>query len=130
MARKDVLIIHPRDAVREGLTRAITRSGLTCSTATADESIGEDRYTVVLADFDAEGTQKAVESQTWGDQERPIVVALTSSSDRAPLLAVANSVQAIVRKPFDVEELGALVKECVSVRKRTGDSPRPADVVC
>jgi DNA-binding response OmpR family regulator len=124
-AVKDVLIVDDDDAVRNMMYSALTRAGLKCDMASdgvdAVERLVASTYAVVLLDLmmpklDGPGVLKEFRSRKLPQADRPIVVMVTASTDHEPLHAVAEMAQVVIRKPFDLHELTALVHDCVAAR--------------
>jgi len=122
---KDVLIVDDDDALRSMMDTSLTRAGLTCDTAAdgvaALEHLGARPYTMMLLDLtmprlDGAGVLEALRLLPLALTDRPIVVMITSCTDREPLLALADQVQVVIRKPVDLRELTELVCDCIAVR--------------
>lgn len=126
---KDVLIVDDDAGIRNLVAVALSRAGLTCDTAVdgvhAVEQLTERRYAVLLLDMsmprlDGAGVLREVRAFHKNDDERPIVLVMTAAVEREPLSCVAEMVQAVITKPFDVLELRELVQGCVALRQRNG----------
>jgi DNA-binding response OmpR family regulator len=125
---KDVLIVDDDAGIRNLVAVALSRAGLTCDTAVdglhAVEQMSERIYTVLLLDMsmprlDGAGVLREIrEFRTDGD--RPIVLVMTAAVEREPLEPVAEMVQAVITKPFDIHELRELVQGCVALRNHDG----------
>ncbi|HXH39080.1 MAG TPA: response regulator [Thermoanaerobaculia bacterium] len=130
---KDVLVVDDDEHIRNLIAFALTRAGLTVDTAAdglhALEHLTERTYAVLLLDLsmprmDGPGVLKEIRAFHREGDEKPIILVLTAATEREPLAPVAEMVQAVITKPFDVHELRALVQDCVLVRQRhAGMSP-------
>ncbi|MCU1347945.1 MAG: two-component system response regulator [Acidobacteria bacterium] len=125
-AVRDVLIVDDDESVRTMLNGALTRAGLACDTAAdglyALEHLSTSRYVVVLLDLamprlDGAGVLREIRSLGLPDADRPIVLMVTSSTDRESLHAVGDMAQMVIKKPFDLGHLRELVEDCVSARR-------------
>jgi len=124
---KDVLIVEDDDSIRNLVALALVRAGLTCDTAEdgvyAVEQLTEKRYSVLLLDMsmprlDGAGVLKEIRAFYADDSERPIVLVMTAGAHHEPLQPFAGIVHAVINKPFDIRELRALVRGCVTLRQR------------
>jgi CheY-like chemotaxis protein len=87
----------------------------------------DHRYAVLLIDLMMpmkNGLEVLQELRTWNlpPEDFPVVLLMTAASEHDTLLPVADLVHAIIRKPFDVENLAQLVAGCVAVRQ-SHDAP-------
>jgi DNA-binding response OmpR family regulator len=122
---KDLLIVDDDDAIRTLLCLAMTRRGLTCDTARdggdALEQMDASVYAVVLLDLmmpRVDGAEFLKQLGAWelSADRQPVVLLMTAFAN--DLLPVAGeAVHAIVRKPFDLQDLVALVGGCVEQRR-------------
>lgn len=128
---KDVLIVDDDDATRNVVCAALTRSGMSCDTATdgveAVDLLKENRYSLMTLDLmmprlDGVGVLTKLRD-LQPDGERPVVVLLTASTERGALVPVAEMVQVVIRKPFDLNGLSELVQDCVNAGKRQSVRP-------
>lgn len=127
---RDVLIVDDDDAIRNLLKITLTRAGLACDTASdgvhAVEQLQLHDYLVVLLDLmmprlDGVGVVQQI-SKDEHAANRPVVIMVTASADRSPLLPVAEHVQVVIKKPFDLTYLAELVTDCALTR-RTPQAP-------
>lgn len=131
---RDVLIVDDDDAIRNLIHAALTRSGLTCDISAdgleALDQLQANMYAVMLLDLmmprlDGPGVLTRLRA-AGPDGERPVVVVVTASTDRESLNPVAEMVQVVIRKPFDLTRLSELVQDCVAARKRETISDQSA----
>lgn len=124
---KDVLVVDDDEHIRNLIAIALTRAGLSVDTAAdglyAVEHLTVKTYTVLLLDLsmprlDGAGVLKEIRAIHRPGDERPIVLLMTAATEREPLACVAEMVQAVITKPFDVHELRELVQDCVLGRQR------------
>jgi DNA-binding response OmpR family regulator len=124
---KDVLVVDDDEHIRNLIAIALTRAGLSVDTAAdglhAVEHLTVKTYTVLLLDLsmprlDGAGVLKEIRAFHRPGDERPIVLVMTAATEREPLTCVAEMVQAVITKPFDVHELRELVQDCVLGRQR------------
>jgi DNA-binding response OmpR family regulator len=123
--RRDVLIVDDDQPIRNLLSVAMTRRGLQCDGAKDGEDglqrMRATTYAVVLLDLmmprvgGAEFLRRLAEWQL-SVRLRPVVLLMTAFADER-LPVVADSIQAIIRKPFDLGDVTALVLGCVAQRR-------------
>ena len=130
LENKDVLVVDDDDAIRNLLRIAMVRAGMTCDTA----SDGLDalahicstaRYSVVLTDLmmprlDGASFVQQLAALDQVSNEQPVVLIMTAFPDGDRLPGVGDLVHAVIRKPFDVEELADLVQGCIEMRRSFG----------
>lgn len=124
---KDVLVVDDDEQIRKLIAIVLTRAGLSVDTAAdglhAVEHLVVSSYTVLLIDLsmprlDGVGVLKKIRAFHWPEDDRPIVLVMTAATEREPLTSVAEMVQAVITKPFDIQELRELVQDCVAGRLR------------
>jgi CheY-like chemotaxis protein len=124
-SRKDVLIVDDDESVRDLLHVALTRSGLACDTAAdgelAVECLAATDYEVVLLDLamprlDGAGVLTRLHAMPKRNAVRPIVLVMTGSVEREPVVQFADAVQVVIRKPLNVSDVGELVHGCIAAR--------------
>jgi two-component system OmpR family response regulator len=124
---KDVLIVDDDESVRNLVAAALRRAGLTFDVATdgvhAIEHLAAHAYAVLLLDMmmprlDGAGVLEEIRALQREDSDRPIVLVMTASTNRDSLVPLAEMVQAVISKPFDVQALGELVQGCVIGRQQ------------
>jgi DNA-binding response OmpR family regulator len=123
--RQDLLIVDDDNAIRTLIFVAMTRRGLKCDSAKdgqdALEKMTTGTYAVVLLDLmmprmDGAEFLKRLDEWRLTAARRPVVLLMTAfGNERLPILG--ESIQAVVKKPFDIDELVALVSGCVEQRK-------------
>lgn len=137
---KDVLIVDDDDAIRSLLRIAIRRTGLTCDCATEGQDalthVRSTRYRVVLTDLmmprmDGVGFVRELAALEQTSNSVPVVLVMTAFPVQArDLPGVADKVHAVLRKPFELDELTAMVRACVDVQRenelRGHAAPSPA----
>jgi len=123
--RKHVLVVDDEEPIRTMVSNVLRRLHLTCDTAhdgmAALEQLARNAYDVLLVDLmmprlDGLGLVEKVRERVPPEQ-RPIVIVMTASPDLPDLPAFGDIVHAVVPKPFDIHELGAIVSDCVSSRR-------------
>ncbi|HVT02714.1 MAG TPA: response regulator [Thermoanaerobaculia bacterium] len=126
LIRKDVLIVDDEEPIRTMVARVLSRYNLACDTA-PDGLAALDRlettiYSVMLLDLmmprlDGIGVVEKLSDRKMPSDERPIVIIMTAYAESADLRVSADIVQAVISKPFDIQELGGLVSDCVAMRR-------------
>jgi DNA-binding response OmpR family regulator len=124
--RKDVLIGDDDDGIRGLLAVALKHDGFACDDASdgdvAVRHLERNDYAVVLLDLmmpalDGAGVLQNMQENPTDPERRPVVLVMTAIPDPASQSLPGDSVQAIIRKPFDVTELTALVGGCVAAHR-------------
>ncbi len=141
LAHVDVLIVDDDAAIRRMLRTALARLGLACTEARdgieALACLQTVNPAVILLDLmmpRLDGYAVAEQFTASRIQEqRPVIFALSASGDDDLRRTTADSVHAIVRKPFDINELAEIVALCVATRwafgRATTKSGRPTPKV-
>ena len=121
----DVLVVDDEDSIRNLLSIAIRRAGLSCDTA-SDGLVALDRlrtacYSVVLTDLmmprlDGIGLVQRLIVREPLVNCRPILLVMTAFSTSAALALIADFVQVVIPKPFLLAEVVALIHKCVKLR--------------
>ena len=124
-SRQDLLIVDDDNSIRTLISIAMQRHGLTFDVARdGEDALRQMRtgtYAVVLLDLmmprmDGPEFLKQLVTLELSAARRPIVLLMTAfSSDQLPVLP--DAIHAIVRKPFDIDDLVALVAGCVEQRR-------------
>jgi CheY-like chemotaxis protein len=125
LLQKRVLVVDDDPAIRQLLVRVLQRQSLTVDEARdgceALALINEHQYAVVLLDLimpvlDGFGVLAALDGP--GVASPPVVLVITGA-ERSELAGLdARRVHGIMRKPFDPEELAAVVLACAEIRSR------------
>lgn len=129
LEKQDVLVIEDDASIRNLLLHSLQRLGIRCEAA-ADglegaHRIHEAEYTVVLLDVmmpRVDGFGFLVYLREWekSSGKRPLVLLMTAEPpDRQKLDEVADVVQAVVAKPFDLGTISVLCQDCVAARSAT-----------
>lgn len=126
-AQVDVLVVDDDEAIRTMLRKALQRVGLVVVEARdgfeALECLETIDCAVILLDLmmprlDGHGfIEQFVATRRLS--QHPIIFAVSASGDEELARARADVVHAIVRKPFDMNELAEIVALCVAVRWST-----------
>lgn len=121
---RDLLIVDDDQPIRTLICLAMTRGGLACDVAHDGEDalrqLETSTYRVILLDLmmpNVDGAEflKRMTGLPLAMASRPVVLLMTASAiDKPPL--VGEAVHAMVRKPFDMNDLVALVCGCVEHR--------------
>ncbi len=117
-----VLVVDDDPTVREILRAALRQKSLTVDAASdgkeAIEFLREHTYGVVLLDLlmpVADGFDVLDSIDTSGPN--PSVVLVVSGADRATLERLdARRIHGVVRKPFEPQDVAAIVAACVDIR--------------
>jgi CheY-like chemotaxis protein len=122
---KRVLIVDDDPDVRKLITSALTAHGLVIDSAgDGEEALGylrENAYSVILLDLlmpklDGFGVLAAM--KTDGMQSPPVVLVLTGADRTVVERLDPQRIHGIVRKPFDAEDLAALIVACSEIKGR------------
>lgn len=123
---KDVLIVDDDAGILQVISLALRNDGLSFDTASdgvdALAYLQSTDYCVVLLDLrmprlDGVGVLTKVREWQAFQVAGPVVLVMTAFSDRDGLPLLAEVVQAVVRKPFDLPELAGIVQGCVTARR-------------
>jgi CheY-like chemotaxis protein len=126
---KDVLIADDDAALRALICAALEKIGLSCDAVVdgveAVEHLKGNDYAVLLLDLamprlDGPGVLKTVGAWKTFQLAASVVLALAAIPARQALPVLEENVQAVIRKPFDVQELAELVHGCVTLRRAHG----------
>lgn len=121
-----VLVVDEDRDIREILSSALRRSGITADLAadglTALAMLREQRYSVVLLDPfmpNVDGFEVLKGLSDPDTQQSPPVVLVVTGAEREALGRLdASRIHGIVRKPFDPEEVAAIVAACAEIKGR------------
>jgi len=128
---KDVLVVDDDSGIRHLLCVALIRQALSVDVAVdgsdALDRLKEKNYTVLVLDLmmprvDGFGVLAALNDGGIAKENEPVVLVMTAFDARHDLPIMAETVHAIVRKPFDLPEMVDLVAGCVRT-KRNHASP-------
>lgn len=123
---KRVLVVDDDPEVRRLLQSTFTRVGLIVDTASDGEEAlaltSSNRYAVVVLDLlmpvlDGLSVLEALKSSIR--KSAPVVIVLTGAHPEVYSSLDPGLVHGVVRKPFDPDELGSLVRSCAELRSRT-----------
>lgn len=123
---KDVLVVDDDEPLRTMVCTALTAAELSCDTADngvhAIKLLQTTDYSVVLLDLrmpQMGGEGVITKAAEWEPLQarQPVVLIMTAFPDRDALPNFADSVQAMIRKPFDITDLVAIVRGCVVGRR-------------
>jgi len=114
----DVLVVDDTPAVRDGIADFLRHAGLEVDTASNGREaillLDRRRYVVMLLDYEMpEMDGLSVSSLLRERTERPIVLMMSGYLDIASAPIDATVVQAILEKPFNIEELAAIIRGCL-----------------
>ena len=120
-----VLVADDDPSIRQLLCTVVRRERLDVDcVADGQEAIDrlrEHDYSVILLDLmmprvDGAEFLRQLASLDLSTRSRPVVLLMTAfSNDRLPV--IGEPIHAVVKKPFDIEDLVALVSGCVEQRK-------------
>lgn len=124
--RYKVLIVEEEPCVRELIAPRLAAKGIATDSARdgaeAAALIAANSYAVVVVDLvlPAPAGLRALEMLAESaSPAMPVVLAVTGA-DRSALDRFEAHVHGVVRKPFDPDELAALVARCVEIRGSAG----------
>lgn len=122
---KRILIIDGEETDREFMASLLRRQFVNVDTAgDGDEAIGrisDTRYSVILVDLSSMGESGAKLLEfvsTVPPQMAPIVLLATSDPATAGQGLDPQKIHGIIRKPFEVEEVAALIRACAEIKSR------------
>lgn len=119
---RDVLVVDDNDQLRHAMVEYLRRLDLEVDAAIngreALERLSRATYALMLLDYQMpEVDGLTVIEELRQRATRPIVLVMTGFSDISLLPIDGDVVQAILRKPFDVAELGTIIKSCVAMSR-------------
>lgn len=116
-----VLIADDDPSIRKLVATIIRREGLQFDTAAdgaeAIEALRQREYTVILLDLmmpNVDGFGVIEHLAKHPPSQKPIVLAVTAYADQKFKEVDPNVVAGVIRKPFEVADLGDLVSLCVN----------------
>jgi CheY-like chemotaxis protein len=125
LAKSDVLVVDDDPGIRLLIGIALGRVGVTftlaCDGIEAIECLKTADFNLVLLDVmmpRLDGVGFVRHLREWEERKglRPVVLLMTAAPEREELLKTADTVQAVIAKPFDVWEIADLVHDCVTSR--------------
>ena len=118
-----VLIVDDDPDIRGILVTALQQKSLTADTAADGREalalLGEQRYAVVLLDLMMPGMNGFHVLEAIDQGHVPIVMVLTGADRETIARLDAGKIHGVIRKPFDPEEIAAVVAACVEIRGRS-----------
>ena len=129
----DVLVVDDSDELRYAIIEYLRHLDLHVDGAIngreALDYLSRRSYALMLLDYQMpELDGLSVVEELKQRQTRPIVLMMTGMPDLGALPIDGNVVQAILRKPFDVSDIGAIVKMCVAMSREHTDITTTATV--
>ncbi|HET7710978.1 MAG TPA: response regulator [Thermoanaerobaculia bacterium] len=116
---RSVLIADDDQSIRQLLRTIVQREGLAADCASdgleAIEKLRAREYAVILLDLmmpRADGFEVIEYLKTNAPQQKPVVLVITAYADQRFKKVDPDIVAGVLRKPFEVTELGALVRLC------------------
>ena len=124
MDHRRVLVVDDDESIRGMLASVFRRKSLTVDVASGGEAamllLREHSYAVVLLDLlmpDLDGF--AVLDAMKTEPIAPPVVLVITGADKVIVDRLdAQRIHGVIRKPFDPEEIGAVVEACTDIRAR------------
>jgi adenylate cyclase len=115
-----VLVADDDAVIREILTSVLEQQSLHVDCAEdgrqALELMRENQYSVVLLDLLMPEMNGFEVLENLDDDLRPVVLVVTGADQSTVAELDSRIVHGIVRKPFDPQELAALVRACAEIR--------------
>jgi len=124
--KRDVLVVEDDEGIRKLVCTVLTRAGLSCDPASdglaALERVTSCEYSVILLDLmmpglDGLGFLAELRKLETVLVFMPIVFLMSAASEEAIIEDAGDLIQALIRKPFDIQELAEIVIGCVRARK-------------
>jgi DNA-binding response OmpR family regulator len=119
-----VLIVEDDTAIRALVTAALKREPLVVHTASdgliALECVRANDYAVILLDLmmpRLNGYEFLDSLESVRPDADPVIIVMTAFESSALRKLPANRVHAVLHKPFDVERVVELVRDCAFVRR-------------
>lgn len=121
-SEKRVLVADDDPSIRQLLCTLIKRQNVPVDCVSDGEQaiamIEQHRYSVILLDLmmpkvDGFGVIEHLASRTPDRESKPIVFIVTAYADQTFKRADSSIVSGVIHKPFDVAEIGSLVRHCV-----------------
>jgi CheY-like chemotaxis protein len=115
-----VLVADDDQAIRQLVCTIIQREGLEVDCAAdgleAIEKLKQHEYAVILLDLmmpRLDGFGVVAHLKEHAPSHKPVILVISAYADQKYQLVDANVVSGVLRKPFEVAELGSLVRLCV-----------------
>ena len=136
MLQPRILVVEDDGAIRTRLVAALRREPIEVHTANdgvaALECVRENAYAVILLDLmmpRLNGYDFLERLDAVRGTSQPIVIVMTAFDAASLRKLPPNRVHAVLHKPFDVERVVELVRDCASVQheeiERTRDAAAP-----
>lgn len=122
--KKQVLVIDDDEDTRTHLSSRFDRQSMSAdfavNPADALDLIQHITYAVILLNLamPAMNAPALLERITAIEHNSPVVLVITTVERSTVLQLDANRIHGVLRKPFDPEELVALVRECAEIKSR------------
>src|SRR5512142_790012 len=118
--RKQVLVVDDDAAMRSLLGTLLGSHGMSVDFApdgdTALALIARHTYSVVLLDLLMPGTDGFAVLEKLNEFPSPPVILVITGADQSAVASLdPRRIHGVVRKPFDPDELAALVMECADI---------------
>ena len=136
MATPLVLVVEDDGAIRTLIVAALKREPIEVHTANdglaALECMREHDYAVILLDLmmpRLNGYDFLESLAVVRPDAEPVIIVMTAFESASLRKLPPNRVHAVLHKPFDVERVVELVRDCAFVRGRRGENDRAGDVL-
>lgn len=120
-----VLVVDDQSEVRRLLVTALRHKGLVIDEAAggreAVELLREHRYSVVVLDLLMPGVSgfAVLDAIAQNDGHSPVVLVVTGAERSVLGRLDSQKIHGIVKKPFDPQEVAAVVAACAEIRGRS-----------
>ena len=132
MAVAKVLVVEDDPAIRTLVVAALKREPLEVHTAgdglAALERVGANQYAVILLDLmmpRLNGFEFLESLDSVRGDTAPIIIVMTAFDTTSLRKLPPNRVHAVLHKPFDVERVVDLIRDCAFVQHEHADDERP-----
>jgi DNA-binding response OmpR family regulator len=126
-AEKKILVVEDERDLRVALALRLRERGLVVDEAeggrVAMERLGAEQYDVIVLDLVMPPPDgfAILDALSAGSLKKPAVVLVMTGADPAVFQRLdPDRIHGVVRKPFDPDELAALVNACADIRPRPG----------
>lgn len=130
MAAPKVLVVEDDTAIRTLVVAALKREPIEVHTASdglaALECVRANDYTVILLDLmmpRLNGFEFLENLDSVRGEVEPVVLVMTAFDTTSLRKLPPNRVHAVLHKPFDVERVVDLVRDCAFVRREEREEP-------